>query len=117
MGGEWCTIGIVDHLKGEAMKFNLEDLPDKFVGSHGEVYEKNVKIRDMLNSMFTANLRAAYTVRSSVKADKGGIDWSGTQIYLINQKGDVTLLTNSEWAFFNKLGTKEIAELEEVGNI
>lgn len=99
------------------MKIDLENLPQRFVGRHGEVYEKNTKIKSMLNSLFSANLKAVYTVQSSVVMEKSQIDWSGTQMYLMNQKGDVTLLTNSEWAFFNKLDTKEIAELEEVGNI
>lgn len=98
------------------MKIDLENLPHKFVGSRGEVYEKNTKIKSVLNSMFSANLRAVYTVRSGVEADKYQIDWSGTQMYLVNQKGDVTFLMNSEWAFFNKLDTKEVAELEEIGN-
>lgn len=99
------------------MKIDLENLPHRFVGRCGEVYEKNTRIRSMLNSLFSANLKAVYTVQSSVVMEKNQIDWSGTQMYLVNQEGDVTLLTNSEWAFFNKLDTKEIAELEEVGNI
>lgn len=99
------------------MKIDLENLPQRFVGRYGEVYEKNTKIKSMLNFLFSANLKAVYTVQSSVVMGKSQIDWSGTQMYLVNQKGDVTLLSNSEWAFFNKLDTKEIAELEEVGNI
>ncbi|QCW18595.1 hypothetical protein SEPL_477 [Salmonella phage SE_PL] len=63
----------------------------------GDEYKKNTKIRDFLNNIFTANIKAVYTVNSKTNIDNGW-DWSGEIVIIVNGKGKVIIMSNSEWS-------------------
>lgn len=61
-------------------------------------YKKDTTVRNALNSAFGCKLKAAFsTVLPSVTVDKSGIDFDGASIIFITEKGDVRMLTSSEW--------------------
>lgn len=63
----------------------------------GEEFKKNTKIRDFLNNIFTANIKAVYTVDSKTDVNNGW-DWSGETVIIVNGKSKVIIMTNSEWS-------------------
>lgn len=68
----------------------------------GEEYYKNTKVRDYLNKLLSADLKSVYMVEKKYDT-KFGLDWSGETIIVVNAKNEVVMLTNSEWASFDKL--------------
>ncbi|UYL05163.1 hypothetical protein DIDNDMLP_00178 [Klebsiella phage KP13-7] len=70
-----------------------------------EEYKKDTAARNALNSAFGCKLKAAFcTVYPAVTVDKTGIDFGAARIIFITEKGDVRMISSSEWGgISNKL--------------
>lgn len=68
-------------------------------------YKKDTKLRDVFNKFFSADIKAAFVATDAPGVDvtSGCIDWDGAQLLLVNAKGKVIQLGNSEWAHFSAL--------------
>lgn len=60
-------------------------------------FKRDTKLRDMLNKIFTANIKHAFS-RSSVTKNKNNVDFGSTSFILVNSKGKFVFVTSSEWA-------------------
>lgn len=71
-------------------------------------YKRNSNVRDYLNKIFCSKIKAAFIdmedrVESKENMNKYGFGWDGHSIILINEKEEVIILSNSEWATFSVL--------------
>lgn len=90
------------------MKHTLKDLfanPNEvfeFTGQYGDVYKRDNECRDRLNHLLGCKLRSVFRdakeVGSSAVSAKGVVDFDTGHMYLVNEKGAVLLVNNSEWA-------------------
>ncbi|WPJ50216.1 hypothetical protein RCIP0023_00174 [Klebsiella phage RCIP0023] len=61
-------------------------------------FKKDTVVRNALNSAFGCKLKAAFsTVYPAVTVDKTGIDFGAARIIFITEKGDVRMISSSEW--------------------
>lgn len=75
---------------------NWQDLIE-FKYSYDE-FKKDTTVRNALNSAFGCKLKAAFsTVYPAVTVDKTGIDFGSARIIFITEKGDVRMISSSEW--------------------
>lgn len=91
----------------------VQELVDKLEGDYTQVhkfkfdgheYISNTKLRKYLNNLFSADLKAVYTRKQMDNVDtKFRLDWSGETVIMVNAKGHVIRMENSEWAFFDEL--------------
>ena len=66
-------------------------------------YYRNTKIRDYLNKLLSADLKAVFTESKKYNTSSGNLDWSGEKIIMVNAKSEVCSMQNSEWAFIGTL--------------
>jgi|AGFT01.1.fsa_nt_gi hypothetical protein len=91
----------------------IQELVDKLEGDYTQVhkfkfdgteYYSDTKLRKYLNNLFSADLKAVYVRKQMQDADtKFRLDWSAETIIMVNAKGRVIRMENSEWAFFEEL--------------
>ena len=60
-------------------------------------FKRDTKLRDMLNKIFTANIKHAFS-RSNVTKNKNSVDFGSASFILVNSKGKFVFVTSSEWA-------------------
>lgn len=66
-----------------------------------QTLKKDTKLRDMLNKIFSGNIKHAFS--SKVSKEKDCIDLSGGLIVVVNDKGVAYDIRNSEWGIINKI--------------
>ena len=67
-------------------------------------FRKDTKLRDVMNKMFSAEIKHAFvSTNTSITVEKDNVDWSGNHIILVNNKGKVVHMMNSEWAHIDLL--------------
>lgn len=59
-------------------------------------YERDTKLRDLLNKIFTANIKHAFSC--NVIKNKNSVDFGCASFILVNSKGEFVFVTSSEWA-------------------
>lgn len=70
---------------------------------NGDSYRRSTDIRDTLNKLFSAKIKAAFVDDTRVQSEDTRLDWSGCTIIIVNAKEQTVFLTNSEWADFTRL--------------
>lgn len=58
-------------------------------------YKRDTKLRDMLNKIFTANIKHAFSC--NVNKNKNSVDFGSASFILVNSKGEFVFVTSSEW--------------------
>lgn len=59
-------------------------------------YKRDTKLRDMLNKIFTANIKHVFSC--NVINNNNSVDFGGASFILVNNKGKFVFVTSSEWA-------------------
>ena len=59
-------------------------------------YKRDTKLRDMLNKIFSAEIKHVFSSESVVKI-KNGVDFGSASFILVNSKGKFVFVTSSEW--------------------
>lgn len=74
----------------------------EFTGRYGEVYKRDNECRDRLNRLLGCKLRSVFRATDCIErgsaVDEKGVDFDTGHMYLVNEKGVVLFVNNSEWA-------------------
>ncbi len=70
-------------------------LDQEFIDHNNCIYKRDIKLRDMLNLAFSANIQMAWS--TDINKTKGEIDIGAGAFVVLNQKNMMVEMFSSEW--------------------
>lgn len=93
----------METLKALLITKDKSQLPLQFIGEYGEVYFRDKRACNSLNSIIDTSFIAVYRQATAYKKQwslKGGLSWDDECVYIVTSKWKLISMQNSEWASF-----------------